>query len=152
MLAGVIDAGWLGCRVADSLLTDLALRSQQLEDAAKYCQQAQFANQAVNDPTESAAILYAQAKLDHFLGDHAAGLANAIQSAQLYTAMGDRKATAIVNHFVGRLYLAGQNSVAAQRAAEHGLLLARALEDSELIEMYESQLEAVAKQSLISPV
>lgn len=131
------------------LLTDLALRSRQLTEAADYCQQAQAANQSINDPTESAAILYAQAKLDHFLGDHRTALANAIRSAQLYTAMGDRKATAIVNHFVGRLYLACQDTAAARAAAESGLILAQALDDAELVELYQNQLKAIAEAALV---
>jgi hypothetical protein len=126
------------------LLTDLALRSRHLDEAADYCQQAQAANQVVNDPTESAAILYAQAKLDHFLGDHNAALVNAVRSAQLYTTMGDRKATAIVNHFVGRLHLACNQATAARAAAEYGLNLARSLDDGVLIELYQEQLMLIA--------
>jgi tetratricopeptide (TPR) repeat protein len=127
------------------LLTDLALRSRQLDEAADYCHQAQVANQAVNDPTESAAILYAQAKLDHFIGEHAAALTSAVRSAQLYTAMGDRKATAIVNHFVARLHLACNETAAACAAADYGLTLARSLDDGELIELYQEQLATIAQ-------
>jgi hypothetical protein len=126
------------------LLTDLALRSKQLDEAAGYCQQAQDANETINDPTESAAILYAQAKLDHFMGDHTAALASATRSAQLYAAMGDRKATAIINHFLARLHLACNDTAAARAAAEYGLSLAYALEDGELIELYKNQLATIA--------
>ncbi len=126
------------------LLTDLALRAQQLEQAADYCRQAELANHTVNDPTESAAILYAQAKLDHFLENHAAALQNAGRSVQLYRAMGDRKATAIVNHFIGRLYLACNETAAAQAAAEYGLVLARSLADAELVALYEEQLQLIS--------
>ncbi len=131
------------------LLTDLALRSRQLGAAADYCQQAQAANEAVNDPTESAAILYAQAKLDHFLGDHSTALTNAIHSAQLYTAMGDRKATAIVNHFVARLHLACKDTAAARAAADYGLVLARALDDGQLVELYQNQLKTIAEAVIV---
>lgn len=127
------------------LLTDLALRSRQLNEAADFCQQAQAANQAVNDPTESAAILYAQAKLDHYVGEHAAALRSATRSAQLYTAMGDRKATAIINHFVARLHLACDDSAAARTAAEYGLSLALSLNDGELIKLYQDQLATIAR-------
>ena len=100
----------------------MALRSQQLDEAVDYCQQAQAANQVVNDPTESAAILYAQAKLDHFLGRaRIRTMHNAIRSAQLYTAMGDRKATAIVYHTISHIHVAGNDPAAAQAAAEYGL-------------------------------
>jgi hypothetical protein len=100
------------------------------------------------DPTESAAILYAQAKLDHFLGNQAEALASALNSTQLYKTMGDRKAVAIVNHFVGRLHLACQQAGEARITAEQGLALARALADDELIEMYENQLAAIARQAV----
>ncbi|MFN8465409.1 MAG: BTAD domain-containing putative transcriptional regulator [Caldilineaceae bacterium] len=131
------------------LLTDIALRARQLEEAADFCQQAQAANQALNDPTESAAILYAQAKLDHYMGDHSSARANAIRSAQLYTTMGDRKATAIVNHFIARLHLACNDPAAAQATAERGMSLARALDDSDLIELYQDQLTTIA-QTVVS--
>jgi DNA-binding SARP family transcriptional activator/tetratricopeptide (TPR) repeat protein len=127
------------------LLTDLALRSSQLDEAAEYCQRAQAANQTVNDPTESAAILFAQAKLDHFMGDHRAALTNARRSVELYRTMGDRKGTAIVNHFVGRLYLACHEPHAAHTAAEYGLSLSRALGDDDLIGLYAEQLAAIAQ-------
>ena len=133
------------------LLTDVALRSQQLVQAAEYCHQAQAANQSVNDPTESAAILYAQAKLDHFLGDHASALVSAVQSAQHYTAMGDRKATAIVNHFAGRLHLACGQVTEARSAAERGLVLARTLNDDDLIGLYQEQLAAIEQTETIAP-
>ncbi len=127
------------------LLTDLALRAKQLDDATEFCYQAQVANQVVNDPTETAAILYAQAKLDHFMGDHAAALANAVRSAELYIGMGDRKAQAIINHFAVRLHLALNETAAAHAAAEYGLELAVALDDSELIDLYNRQLSDILK-------
>jgi tetratricopeptide (TPR) repeat protein len=125
------------------LLTDLALRSQQFDAAVDYCRQARNANHLVNDPTESAAILYAQAKLDHFMGEHAAALVTATRSAQLYSAMGDRKATAIINHFVARLHLACNETTAARAVVENGLSLARDLDDEDLVEMYQEQLAKV---------
>ena len=129
------------------LLSELALRARQLDEAADYCQQAEKANKVVNDPTESAAILYAQAKLDHFMGDHAAALANAKRSAQLYTAMGDRKATAIVNHTIAHFYVTCNETAAAQATAEYGLNLAIMLDDDELIGLYRDQLATIAQMA-----
>ncbi len=97
----------------------------------------------VNDPTESAAILYAQAKLDHFLGDHASALHNAIRSAQLYTAMGDRKATAIVNHIISHIHLAATIRPRLKPRPTTGLTLARALDDDDLIELFQNQLDRI---------
>jgi nitrate reductase alpha subunit len=133
------------------LLTDLALRARQLEEAADYCQQAQAANQTINDSTESAAILYAQAKLDHFLGDDAAALVNALRSAELYAAMGDRKATAIVHHTIAHLHRAGNNSAAAWAAAVFGLDLARSLGDDELVELFQEQLYTIDQFRIAAP-
>lgn len=130
------------------LLTDISLRSRRYEEAVEFCQQAQAANHTINDQTESAAILYAQAKLDHFMEDHSSARDNATRSAQLYMAMGDRKATAIVNHFVARLHLACNDPAAAQAAAEYGLSLAQALGDGELIELYQDQLTTIAQTTV----
>ena len=79
------------------------------------------------------------------MGDHAAALANAVRSAELYIGMGDRKAQAIINHFAVRLHLALNETAAAHAAAEYGLELAVALDDSELIDLYNRQLSDILK-------
>lgn len=111
------------------LLADLALDEQRYEEAAEFCQQAQVANEAANDQTEAAAILYAQSKLDYFLGNHATALASAQQSAALYAAMGDRKATGIICFSIAVMYLDLNNPEAARVAASQGLEIAQVLRD-----------------------
>ena len=125
------------------LLSDLALLEAQVQEAADYCRQAEQVNQQLNDPTEAAAILYAQAKLDHYLGFQSEALAGALRSAERYAAMGDRKASAIVHHFISRLYLALDDIAAARAAAEFGIAIAHALADTWLLELCREQLAAV---------
>jgi tetratricopeptide (TPR) repeat protein len=125
------------------VLADLALRQKRFDQAAEFCQQAQTANQSVNDPTESAAILYAQAKLDLFLGNYAIALQNAQRSAQVYAAMGDRKAVAIIYETISRIHMAQQATAAARAAAEDSLEIARLLDDADLLAMCRSQLDKV---------
>jgi tetratricopeptide (TPR) repeat protein len=126
------------------LLTDLALRQRLLQDAAAYCEQAQVANQDVNDPTEAAAILYAQAKLDHHLGNHDAAVASARRSAQLYAAMGDRKAVAIIHFTIARFHLRQQETAAALAAAEYSVDIAGSIGDDDLLALCKSQLADIA--------
>jgi tetratricopeptide (TPR) repeat protein len=126
------------------LLTDLSLRQRLLQEAAAYCEQAQVANQDVNDPTEAAAILYAQAKLDHHLGNHQAAVASAHRSAQLYAAMGDRKAVAIIHYTIARFHLRQNETAAACAAAEHSVEIANSIGDDDLTALCTSQLADIA--------
>jgi DNA-binding SARP family transcriptional activator len=125
------------------LLSDLALYEAQLQEAADYCRQAEAVNQQINDPTEAAAILYAQAKLDHYLGFQTEALSGARRSAERYAAMGDRKAAAIVHHFLSRVHVALDDAPAARAAADYGIDVAHALGDTWLLELCSEQRAAV---------
>jgi len=127
------------------LLTDLALYEEHIEEAVAYCFEAQQANQAVNDPNETAALLYAQAKLDHYLDNHTQALVSAERSAQVYASMGDRKAVAIIQHSIGLIHLALTNLDASRSATQVSLEIARALNDEELIELCTDQLATITR-------
>lgn len=125
------------------LLSDLALYEAQLQEAADYCRQAEAVNQQINDPTEAAAILFAQAKLDHYLGYQNKALTDARRSAERYAAMGDQKASAIVHHFLSRVNMALNDAPAARAAADYGIEVARALGDAWLLQLCSEQRAAV---------
>lgn len=124
------------------LLTDIAIAQQRLDAAAEYCRQAQTVNNTLNDLTETAAILYAQAKLDHFWGNDREALTAATASAKTYEIMGDRKASAIVHHFISRLQCQLGERAAARSAAQYGLTIAFALRDDTLIDLCQADLAA----------
>ena len=126
------------------LLTDIALDEDCLDEARAYCEEAQLANQVVNDQTETAAILYAQAKLDLFLGNYADALVSAEQSAQVYAAMGDRKASAIIQHMIGMLHSRLTHYDEARAATLVSMEIAHALGDDDLLELCDIQLAAIA--------
>ncbi|MBK8051681.1 MAG: hypothetical protein IPK16_34095 [Anaerolineales bacterium] len=98
------------------LLAEIAISQRQLARAAVYFEQAQDANRLLNDQTEHAAILYAKAKLDHHLGYDRDALGVAELSAQIYAAMGDRKAVAMVQILISMLHSALRDTAAARRS------------------------------------
>ena len=123
------------------LLTDIALYRKELERAGDHLRQADEANRTVGDQTETAAILFAQAKLDHHLGFHTEALANARQSVALYAAMGDRKALLVLNHMVSRLHEKLGEAEPARRAAQEALQMAVELGDEAMQRICAAQLE-----------
>ncbi|MBW7883210.1 MAG: hypothetical protein H3C34_11355 [Caldilineaceae bacterium] len=122
------------------LLADIALARKQLDRASEYCQLASAANQVANDRTESAAILFAQAKLDFHLGYYGEALTDAQRSADMYAAMGDRKALTVLYHMISRLYLAQRDTVQARAAATFALSIATELNDAAMIRLCQEQL------------
>lgn len=122
------------------LLTDIELARKELGRAGNYIRLADEANQGISDQTETAAILFAQAKLDHHLGCHAEALANAQRSVDIYAAMGDRKAQIVLNHMISRLYQSLGNFPAAQTAAVRSLEMAIELGDGLMEEICAAQL------------
>ncbi len=110
------------------LLTDIAIQQRQFDLASEYCRQAQVVNSRVKDQTESAALLFAQAKLDYLMDFDADALDNARQSVQLYSAMGDRKASAVVYHMISKIQLKLGEPDAATAAARQGLAIAQSFE------------------------
>lgn len=119
------------------LLADIAVREQQLSLAQQYTQQAQMINVALNDQTENAAILFAQAKLALYFGNIAEALDSARQSLALYTAMGDRKAAAVIHVLLCAIYRRLGDAVALQDAAMHGRALAAEVRDAQIAAMFE---------------
>ncbi len=122
------------------LLTDIELARKELQRAGNYIRLADEANHGISDQTETAAILFAQAKLDHHLGSHMEALANAQRSAEIYAAMGDRKAQVVLNHMISRLYQSLGNFPAAQVAATKSLEMAIELGDDLMEEICATQL------------
>jgi DNA-binding SARP family transcriptional activator len=114
------------------LLADIAVREQQLALAQQYTTQAQMVNATINDQTEHAAILFAQAKLAHYFGNEQEALANALQSLASYTAMGDRKATAVIYLLLCRIYKTIDDQVNLQLSAQHGRSLAAEVQDAQI--------------------
>lgn len=119
------------------LLADIAVRGQQLPLAQRYTQQAQMINVALNDQTENAAILFAQAKLALYFGNIAEALDSARQSLALYTAMGDRKAAAVIHVLLCAIYRRLGDAAALQDAAMHGRALAAEVRDAQVAAMFE---------------
>ncbi len=111
------------------LLIDVDLARKELQSAGNHIRLADEANRGVGDQTEAAAILFAQAKLDHHLGYHAEALINAQRSAEIYAGMGDRKAILVLNHMISRLYQTLGDLPAAQAAAVRALDMAVELGD-----------------------
>lgn len=118
------------------LLADIAVREQQLSLAQQYTQQAQMVNAALNDQTENAAILFAQAKLALYFGNVAEALDSARQSLALYTAMGDRKAAAVIHVLLCAIYRRLGDAAALQDAASHGRALAAEVQDAQVAAMF----------------
>jgi hypothetical protein len=108
------------------------VREQQLALAQQYTTQAQMVNATINDQTEHAAILFAQAKLAHYFGNEQEALANALQSLASYTAMGDRKATAVIYLLLCRIYKTIDDQVNLQLSAQHGRSLAAEVQDAQI--------------------
>ena len=119
------------------LLADIAARERQFALAQQYTTQAQVVNAAVNDQTEHAAILFAQAKLAHYFGDEHAALASARQSLAGYTAMGDRKAAAVIHLLLCRIYRALDDPANLQASAQQGRRLAAELQDAQITTWFE---------------
>jgi tetratricopeptide (TPR) repeat protein len=119
------------------LLADIAARERQFALAQQYTTQAQVVNAAVNDQTEHAAILFAQAKLAHYFGDEHAALASARQSLAGYTAMGDRKAAAVIHLLLCRIYRALDDPANLQASAQQGRRLAAELQDAQIETWFE---------------
>ena len=67
------------------LLADVAIVEKRNEQASEYFRQAYEASYRLNDQTETAAILYAQAKLDHALGNYTEALTSITRSIEIYT-------------------------------------------------------------------
>ncbi|MCB9115044.1 MAG: tetratricopeptide repeat protein [Caldilineaceae bacterium] len=123
------------------LLTDIALYRKELARAGVHLRQADEANRTVGDQTETAAILFAQAKLDHHLGYHAEALVNARESVALYAAMGDRKAQLVLSHMISRLHQKLGEAEPAQLAAQEALQIATDLGDEAMQRICIEQLE-----------
>ena len=124
------------------LLTDIALVQKELERAGDHLRQANEANRTIGDQTETAAILFAQAKLDHHHGYHAEALVSAQQSAAIYAAMGDRKARLVLNHMISRLYQKLGKRNDARQAAQESLDMA--------IELGDETMQAICADQLAS--
>lgn len=114
------------------LLADIAAREQQYALAQQYTTQAQVVNAAINDQTEHAAILFAQAKLAHYFGNEQEALASARQSLASYTAMGDRKAAAVIHLLLCRIYRALGDQANLQATVQQGRRLAAELKDAQI--------------------
>jgi DNA-binding SARP family transcriptional activator/predicted ATPase len=119
------------------LLADIAVREQQLSLAQQYTQQAQMVNAALNDQTENAAILFAQAKLALHFGNEVEALESAQQSLALYTAMGDRKAAAFIHLLLCAIYRRLGDAAALQDVAARGRALAAEVQDAQVAAMFE---------------
>lgn len=119
------------------LLADIAVREKQLPLAQQYTTQAQSINAAVNDQTENAAILFAQAKLSHYFGNEQDALASALQSLALYTTMGDRKAAAVIHLLLCRIYQAQQDGANLRMSAAKGRSLAVEVQDAQIEALFE---------------
>jgi DNA-binding SARP family transcriptional activator/tetratricopeptide (TPR) repeat protein len=117
------------------LLADIAAREKHYALAQQYTTQALVVNAAVNDQTEHAAILFAQAKLAHYFGNEQEALASARQSLSGYTAMGDRKAAAVIHLLLCRIYRALGDEENLRTSAQLGRRLATELQDAQ-IEMW----------------
>lgn len=129
------------------LLADIAVRKQELELAQQYTRQAQRVSALLNDQTENAAILFAQAKLAHYFGNEEEALENALQSLALYTAMGDRKAAAVIHLLLCRIYRALGDEAKLREAAARGKELAIEVQDAHTATLFDSFM---ARASLIS--
>lgn len=119
------------------LLADIAAREQQYALAQQYTAQAQVINAAINDQTEHAAILFAQAKLAHYFGNEQEALVNARQSLAGYTAMGDRKAVAVIHLLLCRIYRALGDQANLQATVQQGRRLAAELQDAQIETWFE---------------
>ncbi len=119
------------------LLADIAVREQQLPLAQQYTQQAQMVNATLNDQTENAAILFAQAKLALHFGNMAEALDSARQSLALYTAMGDRKAAALIYVLLCIIHRRLGDDVALQESVARGRALAEEVQDAQVAAMFE---------------
>lgn len=131
------DGGELARSRILRLLADIAVREQQLSLAQQYTQQAQMINVALNDQTENAAILFAQAKLALYFGNIAEALDSARQSLALYTAMGDRKAAAVIYVLLCAIYRRLGDVAALQDSVARGRALAAAVQDMQIAAMFE---------------
>jgi DNA-binding SARP family transcriptional activator/tetratricopeptide (TPR) repeat protein len=129
------------------LLADIAVRKQALELAQQYTRQAQQVSAVLNDQTENAAILFAQAKLAHYFGNEEEALENALQSLALYTAMGDRKAAAVIHLLLCRIYRALGDEAKLCEAAARGKELAIEVQDAHMATLFDPFM---AGASLIS--
>ena len=103
----------------------------------QYTAQAQSANAAINDQTENAALLFAQAKLAHYFGNEQEALASALHSLASYTAMGDRKAAAVIHLLLCRIYRALDDLAHLQASAQRGRALAAELPDAQMETWFE---------------
>ncbi|HHY54072.1 MAG TPA: AAA family ATPase [Chloroflexi bacterium] len=119
------------------LLADIAAREKQYALAQQYTTQAQVVNAAINDQTEYAAILFAQAKLAHYFGNEQEALTSARQSLAGYTAMGDRKAAAVIHLLLCRIYRALGDQENLQATAQQGRRLAAELQDAQIETWFE---------------
>ncbi|MFO7635530.1 MAG: NB-ARC domain-containing protein [Caldilinea sp.] len=119
------------------LLADIAVRKKQLHLAQEYTTQAQMINATVNDQTESAAILFAQAKLAHYFGNEPEALDSAHQSLAIYTTMGDRKAAAVIHVLLCRIYQAMDDGANLQASALRGRALAAEVQDAQIEALFE---------------
>jgi len=124
------------------LLADIAARQRQFALAQQYTTQAQVVNAVVNDQTEHAAILFAQAKLAHYFGNESEALTAARQSLAGYAAMGDRKAAAVIYLLLCRIYRALGEGAQLQMAAQQGRTLAVELQDAQIATWFEEFLTA----------
>ncbi|MCS6826759.1 MAG: tetratricopeptide repeat protein, partial [Caldilinea sp.] len=118
------------------LLADIAVRKQELELAQHYTRQAQQVSAVLNDQTENAAILFAQAKLAHYFGNEAEALESALQSLALYTAMGDRKAAAVIHLLLCRIYRALGDETKLCEVAARGRALAIEVQDAYIAALF----------------
>jgi DNA-binding SARP family transcriptional activator len=119
------------------LLADIAVREKQLPLAQAYTAQAQSINAAINDQTETAAILFAQAKLLHYFGNEEEALASALQSLAIYTAMGDRKAASVLHLLLCRVYQALADGENLQASVAKGRALAVEVQDAQIEALFE---------------
>ena len=119
------------------LLADIAVREQQLPLAQQYTQQAQMVNATLNDQTENAAILFAQAKLALYFGNTTEALDSARQSLALYTTMGDRKAAAVIHVLLCAIHRRLGDDAALQAAVARGRALAAEVQDAQVAAMFE---------------
>jgi len=119
------------------LLADIAVREKQLPLAQQYTQQAQQINATLNDQTENAAILFAQAKLALHFGNGAEALENARQSLAIYTAMGDRKAAALIHVLLCAIHRKLGDDANLQMAAARGRAIAAEVQDAQLAAMFD---------------
>ncbi len=117
------------------LLADVAIVEKRNEQASEYFRQAYEASYLLNDQTETAAILYAQAKLDHALGNYKEALVSIMRSIEIYAAMGDRKASATAHVMLSMIHRRLNDQGASLAAARVALALAQALHDEHLIQL-----------------